>query len=463
MGKDTCSVQNIVKTRFKSLGWWISTGLCITGLLLFSNEVLSISPFVENFNSYDYGNLSGQGGWVDFGLPDDFQVVDEYTYEGLKSVSCFPAEQCADKKQGTPIPTGEISYFIKMEQPLIAGRIEDIQLRIFDSDDKIFSVWVRSYYDEVLIGYFFEINYKPIDAEPFVPIDTIAWFNGWLEINVEWDYSTQKFRIGSFGENWSAWLNTIDNISFVAIDEVGIISSLGDSFRYVDSISVVPICELGSCNLCETFDTCVEADCEWFFSIFLQDYFCVEPTPQPELCGPFYECQYCENQFTCEEDKIGFCEWVDRGLGESCFMVEPTIPPEQEWEVPDLEDCALLTGVEMWLCEIKNDVLGVFMPSQEKINDLYLTMGLLKDRFPFNYVESLKTFFADISVSFDEEKSIPIKILGQESEVSFEFWDQETEIGGIGETFKNVLFDFTTFIILMGFFVWLISLIRRFF
>ncbi|GAI38124.1 unnamed protein product, partial [marine sediment metagenome] len=64
--------------------------------------------------------------------------------------------------------------------------------------------------------------------------------------------------------------------------------------------------------------------------------------------------------------------------------------------------------------------------------------------------------------SLDEEKGIPVKILGQEGNVDFSFWDKTTTIGGLSETFKNVLKDFTTFIIFLGWFAWLISAIRRF-
>ncbi|GAI20073.1 unnamed protein product [marine sediment metagenome] len=164
-------------------------------------------------------------------------------------------------------------------------------------------------------------------------------------------------------------------------------------------------------------------------------------------------------QETCEAQLN--CEWVDRGLGEKCYMKEPTMPPA-EWIMPELEDCSLLSGVEKWLCEIKNFLAGAFMPSQSKVNDLYQTFANFKDRFPFNYIGAMNLFFSDVRSSLDEEKAIPIKILGQEGDVSFSFWDKTTTIGGISEPFKNILKDFTSFIIFLGWFAWLISIIQRF-
>lgn len=224
-----------------------------------------------------------------------------------------------------------------------------------------------------------------------------------------------------------------------------------------------PPCSLGFCKYCETYDTCIEAGCSWYYSTWLQQYFCVEPfEPEPEECGSFFKCQYCTTQTTCELQLN--CEWIDRGLGFKCYMKEPTIPPPQvSWEVPELEDCDELTGIERWLCKIKNFIAGIFMPTQTKIDELYNTLGAFQQKFPFNYILALQTFFNSVRVSLDTQKSIPIKILGQEADVSFAFWDKTTTIGGVSETFKNILFDFTTILVFLCWFVWLIHFVRRFF
>lgn len=454
MTQYTCMAQNFVRNEFKALWWGFLMGLCITGLLLFSNEVFAVET-IEDFDLYPVNTYLdvGTGNWFDPAYP--MIVKDDKLYSAPNS-----------------------AYFNWNE----GYRNGMLDLRGNNTKNLAFKVYLK----ECWIGQPFNFVFRDWDLNIFAkfysfePVDDECQIKGLqsgsdeiigsvpLNVWTTWvfqqsiinDLSYVRYSVNG-GFDFTDWLPIYDGV-FRDID-VFWIDGVADNVFYVDDITDgLPVCELGSCNLCEVQSTCIEASCEWFYSIFLQDYFCVEPTPKPELCGVFQECQYCENQFTCEEDKIGFCEWVDRGSGEKCYMVEP-LPPEQEWEVPELEDCGSLTGVEMWLCEIKNDVLGVFLPSQEKINDLYSTINAFKDKFPFNYAESLKTFFSDVGKSVDEEKVIPIKILGQESNVSFDFWDQETEIGGVSETFKNVLFDFTTLIIVLGFFVWLISLIKRFF
>jgi len=461
MGKDTCMTKNSVRTEFKALGWCFLIGLCLTGLLLFSDDVFGAVIFLDDFNSYTDGDLDNQGGWIDFGYDDDFQVQGDITYEGSKAICCI-GHQCGDVKSGDDTPTGDFIYYVNLHRPdPYIGAFEGMNIWLRDGGLDMFQVSLGADWDN---GDFYVLS--AWTNEGWAVIDTFPYFEGWIEIKVEWIWVSQLWRVVYYdGEmtQYSSWKGAYLDRVWSGIDEVQIYSLSGDYERCLDNISLPPVCGLGNCGLCETYGTCIADGCDWVYSIFLQEYFCVEPTSYPELCGVFYDCQWCETQFTCEDDKIGFCEWVDRGIGESCYMTEPTIPIGQDWEVPELDDCELLSGVEFYLCEIKNDVLGVFMPTQEKINDLYLTIGLFKDRFPFNYVESLKTFFSEISVSFDDEKPIPIKILGQEADVSFEFWEQETEIGGVAETFKNVLFDFTTFIILMGFFVWLLGLVKRFF
>ncbi|GAI18170.1 unnamed protein product, partial [marine sediment metagenome] len=203
-----------------------------------------------------------------------------------------------------------------------------------------------------------------------------------------------------------------------------------------DDFSIPKICEVGTCKYCQIYENCIDAGCFWdydpsYYALFGTSGFCIEPyEPGEEQCGSFYKCQFCMAQETCEAELN--CEWLDRGLGEKCYMKTPEMPPEQvEWGVPDLEDCSELTGVEMWLCEIKNFVAGIFMPTQTALDKLQRTLGNFNQKFPFNYIGALNVFFTEVRNSLDEEKEIPITILGEESNVSFAFWSEATTIGGV--------------------------------
>ena len=227
-----------------------------------------------------------------------------------------------------------------------------------------------------------------------------------------------------------------------------------------------PVCDLENCDLCLTSDTCQNAGCvyEWISAYGYWD--CHAPyIPYVSGCGMAEGCYGCQDQTACENaEPVGSCEWVDKGEGYG-FACYPYLAPPAEitWVVPELENCDELSGVEKWLCLIKNFIAGAFMPTQEKVNNLKLTMDNFKTKFPFNYANSLSAFFTTIKTSVATEKSIPIKILGTESNVSFAFWEKTASIGGTTESFKNILFDFTTLLIIIAFAVWVISFIKRIF
>lgn len=459
MAHYTFQGQKLVKTRFKSLGWGFLMGLCLTGLLLFSNDVLGATIFEDDFESYESGTELGvsENWWCNYQTGNGNQPTiseDRAWWGTVKAVRNTyvdnPSASICLHDSETVIEDGtqRIWFYITND---FTG---EVSLKLLGSQD----VGIR-----VLNGL---VEY--IDSNhQWIFLDTFDVYNLWFQLEIGWRYGSYdksaEVRYAFDGDDWTDWevhgLHHQFNRVMIWWD-----TQQPTGTFYFDELEEAPTpCDDENCWACEVYGTCISAGCEWFYSIYLQQSFCVplgEPTP--ELCGSFYKCQYCMSQETCEAE---WCVWEDRfGLGEKCYMTEPTIPPEQiDWEVPDLEDCGSLSGVEMWLCEIKNDLIGVFMPSQEKVNSLFQTITSVKEKFPFNYIESLRVFFIEIEENLAQEKNIPIKILGQESNVSFAFWEQETEVGGVAETLKNVLFDFTTVIILMGFFVWLLSSIRRFF
>ncbi len=457
MAHYTFQGQNLVKTRFKSLGWSFLMGLCLTGLLLFSNEVLGATIFEDDFESYQSGtNLGVSEDWWCNYQEDQPTISEDRAWWGTvksvrnKYIDNPSASICLhDSETDVENGTQRVWFYITND---FTG---EVSLKLVGSQD----VGIR-----VLNGLVEYID----PSHQWQTLDTFDEYNLWFELEIWWRYglydSTAEVRYSFNGGDWTDWQIHGLHHQFKRVMIWWDSQQATGTFYFDELEEIPPICQPGICSACENYTDCISADCQWFYSIYLQQSFCVplgEPTP--EECGPFYKCQYCMDQISCDNE-IGFCEWVDKGTGEKCYLFEPTIPIEQvEWEVPGLEDCGSLSGVEMWLCEIKNDLIGVFMPSQEKVNLLFQTITSVKEKFPFNYIESLRVFFIEIEENLAQEKNIPIKILGQESNVSFAFWEQETEVGGVAETLKNVLFDFTTVIILMGFFVWLLSSIRRFF
>lgn len=230
--------------------------------------------------------------------------------------------------------------------------------------------------------------------------------------------------------------------------------------------SLIPLsCSLEHCSLCATSDECLGVGCIWEYNTGFGRWEChQEYIPYVLNCAGFRNsCYACHTQEDCENAiPTGVCEWVDRGYGNGCYPIE-IAPTEAGWEAPTLENCDELSGVEKWLCIIKNFIASIFMPTQEKVENLEKTIDNFKLKFPFNYAGSLSAFFTTIKTSLATKKEIPVKILGTERNVSFVFWEKTTPIGGVSETFKNILFDFTTILIIIAFAVWIISFIKRIF
>jgi hypothetical protein len=235
------------------------------------------------------------------------------------------------------------------------------------------------------------------------------------------------------------------------------------AFDYFD-ISSPSFCTSGVCSNCDTQEDCLNADCMWEYVTGYDRWECHNVwIPYVSGCGMGYGCYGCTMQEDCENaTPVGTCEWVDRGYGAGCYPVE--VPPEEEvWEAPELESCEGLGTIETWLCEIRNFFAGMFMPTQEKVDNLRLTINNFKTKFPFNYAYSLSAFFTTIKTGLETDKNIPVEMFGHSGNVNFDFLNATGTIGGTSETFKNILYDFTSALIIFGFVLWLVSFIKRIF
>jgi hypothetical protein len=133
------------------------------------------------------------------------------------------------------------------------------------------------------------------------------------------------------------------------------------------------------------------------------------------------------------------------------------------YEMPVEESCEGLGTVEKWLCEIKNLLKGIFLPSSEKTTELKNNMEQIKIKFPFNYLNLLNSFFTDVKNGVNSTSSIPFKILGQAGAVDLSFWERETIVGGISQKFSHIIYNFLTIFILFIFTFWIINFIKRIF
>ena len=438
--------------------------LIFIGVFLLPNNVFAI--MIEDFDSYSIETLleTGTGNWEALTIP--MRVHDAQYYSSPFSGGDTLIASQRSELTLTEYNIQELRFKVYVDTCNYSWPYGHIEFNFRDSEYVFFAGYIIVNQGGGVCKVFGKK--APATYENIGDIDFDTWNTFIFQQSVIETVSYVRYSIND-GVDFTDWL-PIHNGIVRNIDKFEMRDNAEQDLFYIDDIFAPSVCQIGSCNICQTYSACEASGCFWWYSIYQPGGlwggetggWCIEPyEPDPEECGALFKCQFCMSQATCEAE---YCEWVDRyGDGEKCYIPEPEIPlPQTGWEVPDLEDCAPLGGVEKWLCEIKNFASGIFMPSQEKINSLYYTMGSFKDRFPFSYAESLNRFFSEIKTSFDEEKGIPIEILGNESEVDFAFWDNTTIIGEQEESLKNIIFDFTSFVIIFAWFLWLISLIKRF-
>lgn len=466
MTPSTSFDKKFARNDFRAIKWGIFSALLLGVFFLFAG---SVEAFVyDDFDSYSTGDLTTQSDWYPFGI-SEAQVSDVISQSGDKSIVGDAGESSsyvlfdfttttATSTEGALMIWGYVEYN--------AGKHCEFfhyDIRPFDSINQF---RFKNVDDAGTCKLYYSTNAGGGGASTYVEYGEVI-YDEWFSLVIQWELVSGdiKGRYRRNSESWTDWTFGEYNHLYQFVDVVFLgLTYEADSDRYFDTLSSFEECDDDHCELCETYSTCIDASCSWYYSIFLQEYYCVDYfESDEEYCGSFFECQYCSTQELCEAELN--CEWKDIGFGDRCYMIEPLYPPTTTaWEIPDLDDCETTTSTTaFWLCSIKNFIAGIFMPSQSKINDLYQTIGAFKEKFPFNYASEMSEFFSDISASTTEEKAIPITILGQESAIDFQFWNSTTSIGGVEETFKNVLIDFSSMIIFLGWFVWLISLIRRFF
>jgi hypothetical protein len=151
-------------------------------------------------------------------------------------------------------------------------------------------------------------------------------------------------------------------------------------------------------------------------------------------------------------------------VGDGVIAVSEIIElPFEVVEIPEIEldDCEELSGVEKWLCEIKNMWKGIFYPTSSKISELKYNIELLSEKAPINYLNETKDFISDVKDEITTTET-DFKILGESGTLTFAGLDFDVENGEGTENFISFLRKFFTFILLFGLLIWSIKFIRKF-
>lgn len=132
-----------------------------------------------------------------------------------------------------------------------------------------------------------------------------------------------------------------------------------------------------------------------------------------------------------------------------------TFNPPEQYEEPYLEDCEEYEIPNKWWCEMKNALIGAFVPSSDKIIQLKTTLEAIKNRFPNNYISLINQRVNQIQNNISTGADIEFSVLGQEGTLS----NQILESAGLSVFIKKVF----SFIFALIFLAWALSFIKRIF
>lgn len=200
---------------------WIIGVLVFVLFFLMSNSLsageaspveFGASVFEDNFESYDLGNLAGQGGWTG---STSFQVVNDQYHTGSKSVYwAGNGGTYLTKKSGNDLTTGNVEFWFRVGN----NSIKNASYGYFflNSNDTCGG--------EILIRYCQE-NDVSVYIASMSPVFTLVRenlsLNTWYKITIEWNAGTKKYRAKLNDYDWTDLVNMVQS-DYTSINQYGL-------------------------------------------------------------------------------------------------------------------------------------------------------------------------------------------------------------------------------------------------
>jgi len=217
-----------------------------------------LDPLVDNFDSYNNGNLSGQGSWVNGvgSYYDGIDVVDTTYYgaSGKGVVISDNGDAGYVKKSFTGEASGSQVFYAKVsknDKALLRIRINDSgSLKAFisfEGDGDLDLYATVDEYNTILVDY---------------PVDT------WIKIEFEWKASTNSMRMRTDDGTWSNWFECsaftqIDSLEVGRTDAMTSYDAWVDNFEEYVAPSDTCTCPSGENWVVNSSDNCwLSTDCD---------------------------------------------------------------------------------------------------------------------------------------------------------------------------------------------------------
>lgn len=452
------------------------------GFLAVGFSVQAVAPFTDDFDSYPSGNLSGQGSWQYGG-----QVVTDPYQSAPNSATANGSDYLY--KKGSKIDTGEWYFYLSyttFESGLLSLKVGDLSCS-YPYTDCAQIEWVL-----------FPDGHLEVLGQTLDPITSgsyewhvlgMRWQGGYAQVNVdggEWTIAADMGGNYIEGLNhYNTWEISFHVDGFTDTNPTPPVPIAGDdpvitptfpantTANHVDDITdfnvsgslTIPASNLYSWDSicisftnvltpfetymhCEPIDPPVPPD-----SIEAYSFAVVEISSDAyykiayRLIGHGTNGQY--NSFDIEPDQT--------------FLTEATSPPSAvfnpsvygSWEMPAPEDCSTYDLLPKLVCEIKNTLVGIFIPSRTSLNELQRTFAQLANKLPFNYISAVGDTIAGVRAGLVETSGIQVTMFGNTGIVDLSFWEDNA----IGATIKIAMMA----LLLLGFVFYAIKYLNRIF
>jgi len=179
----------------------------------------------DDFNSYNDGDLNGQGSWSG---STNWDIQGVQTYEGIKAIECATGASMISKS-GTGIDTGRINFYIFVESNAGVGA----EFSLKEGNNSIAEVGIGVADD------FIHIKYLD-DQAVWTDFDDFT-LNDWNLVEVEWRISDKKTRYRLNEGTWTDWVLPYD-IFVSYIDKIQIYRYSGEATAsvFIDYIAENP-------------------------------------------------------------------------------------------------------------------------------------------------------------------------------------------------------------------------------
>ncbi len=121
-------------------------------------------------------------------------------------------------------------------------------------------------------------------------------------------------------------------------------------------------------------------------------------------------------------------------------------------DLPETEDCSAYTFPNNWICNINNTITSAFLPSDEKINELNLSINAIQQKAPFNYLNIAKNKITELTGNISQG-GLSITLMGTTSFLN------NTGLTDLASMLKK----FFTFLLILAFLFWGVNYIKHFF